>query len=420
MSETQITPDLIIDEDLLRDAFQVRYVDDKGDEHFTSIFNPQFLHPQNKRAVLAVMRAGHRMVSLLDAYVALAGQHNTRIKERAAIRSRNADHIRCFAGVMQCLLGTPEHKDEVMAYLRNDLSGWRTLSFGFLGGRTMHGVIGGDPSKHRASCAFSSLLKDRPGEAIANLCRDQDGTVLSPQVFDQLLFIESDAHGFLMSAIANRDKEAIEGLLCSATYLRFISREHTLMTVGDRINAHPEDLKESLGPLLRVRNHETVMTELKRMIDSRGGTTEQLTEVLWPDMSPMAVSHLVAYAINSKMSADSASCFLLACRKIGFDLYLGTIEARRGFGAALDALGSTEPGDKSAKLLENYLWLAGDETKEAQLAPLLLDVSPEILAAHPQASTLLLHRYRITGEQSLLALGDRTFRGKALEEGLGL
>lgn len=421
MSEALPAPKLIIDEELLRDAFQVRYVDDKGDEHFTSLFKPQFLHPQNKRAVLAVIQAGHDMVSLLDAYVALAGEHNPYIKERAAFRSRNAEHIRCFTGVIQCLLGMPEYKDEVMAYLRNDLAGWRTLSMGFLGGGGMHKVIGGDQSKHRASCKFSSLLKGAPGEPIANLCRDQNGLVLSPQVFDQLLLLESDAHGFLMSAIANHDREAIDGLLCSGLYLRFISREHTLMTVGDMINTHPEwDLHESLGPMLSVRNYETAITELKRKIDSRGTTTDQFTEMLWHEMSPMAVSHLVAYAINSKGSVDSASGFLLACLKMGFDLHLGTVEARSGFGAALDAIGNMECRDKSADLLESYLWFTFGGVKEEQLIPLLLEVPPEILAAHPEASALLMHRYRLTGEKSLLKLGDRTFRGKALEDDMGL
>lgn len=421
MSEKQLTPDLIIDENLLRDAFQVRYVDEKGDEHFTSLLKPQFLHPQNKQAVLTVIEAGHDMISLLNAYVAVAGKTNSYIKERAAFRSRNAEHIRCFAGVMQCLLGMPEHKDEVMAYLRNDLAGWRELSYGFLGGAGMHNVVGGDPSKRRGSCAFSNLLYGAPGEPIANLCRDQNGQVLAPQVFDQLLLLESDAHGFLMSAIANRDKEAIEGLLYSGQYLRFITRDNTLRTVGDLINAHPEwNLRQSLGPMLSVRNHETAITELKRMIDISGTTTYQFTEILWPDMSPMAVSHLVAYAIKSKASVSSASSFLMACRKSGFDLYLGTVEARAGFGAALDALGNMGRVDKSTDLFEHYLWFTVGGANEEQLAPLLLDVSPEVLAAHTKAPTLLMHRYKLTGEKSLLVLGGRAFRGKALEDEIGL
>jgi hypothetical protein len=421
MSESQLTPDLIIKEKLLRNAFQVRYVDEKGYEHFASLLKPQFLHPRNKQAVLAVIEAGHDMGRLLDTYVALAGQTNQYIKERAGLRSRNAEHIRCFTGVVQCLLGMPQYKDVVMAYLRNDLAGWRTLSQGFLGGGGMHGVVGGDPSKHRASCTFSSLLNRTPTASIANLCRDEHGLVLSPQVFDQLLFIESDAHGFLMSAIANRDKEAIEGLLCSGVYLRFISREHTLMIVGNMINAHPEwELHEPLAPLILVRNHETAMTELKRMIDAKGITINQFAEMLWPEMSPMAVSHLVAYAIQSKASGDCASHFLLACLKMGFDLHLGTVEAKSGFGAALDALGNIGRQDKSAELLESFLWFTGGGAKEDQLAPLLIAVSPETLATHPRASTLLMHRYRLTGEKSLLAMGDRTFRGKALEDAIGL
>lgn len=421
MSEAQPAPNLIIDEDLLRDAFQTKYVDDEGFQHFTSILKPQFLHPQNKKAVLAVIEAGHDMLSLLDAYIALAGQHNSIIQPRAAFRSRNAEHIRCFAGVIQCLLGMPEHKDDVIAYLRKDLAGWRTLSFGFLGGGGMHNVIGGDQLKHRPSCIFSSLLNGAPGTPIANLCRDQNGLVLSPQIFDQLFILESDAHGFLMSAIANRDREAIDGLLRSGLYLRFIGREDTLRTVGDKINLHPEwDLHASLGPILSARNHETAITELKRMIDSKGATVAQFAAMLWPEMSPMAVSHLVAYTINSKASLDSASSFLSACIKTGFDLHLGAVEAMGGFGAALDALGHTDLRDKSADLLESYLWFTQGGAKQEQLAPLLLDVPPEILAAHPEASTLLMQRYKLTGEKSLLKLGDRTLRGKALEDDIGL
>lgn len=414
-------PALIADEALLRDAFQVRSFDEDH-QHSVSLFKPKYLHPQNKRAVLAVIEAGLPMVSLLDDYVALAGKTNSMIKARAAFQSRNAEHIRCFSGVVQCLLGLPEYKDVVMAYLRNDLAGWRLMSFGFLGGSGMHGVVGGDPAKHRASCVFSSLLDGSPDDPISNLCRDQNGLVLSPEIFDQILLLESDAHGFLMSAIANLDREAVEGLLCSGVYLRFISREHTLMRVGDNIKGHPEwNLEESLGPLLAVKNHETAMTELKRMIDEKGAKVPQFLEMFWPEISPMAISHLVAYAIKSMRDVDSAKNFLMSCVQGGFDLSLGILEARSGFGAALDALGrNNAQAENQMSSVESYLWFIAGGAKMIQLAPILTSVPAEILASHAKAHDLLLDRYELTGEKELLALGGRKFRGKALEIDMGL
>lgn len=421
MSESSSVPSLVVDETLLRNAFQVSYLDDKGFQNFTGLFKPAFLHDTNKQAVLSVIAADYNMVSLVDEYVAMAGEYNEIIKSRAAFRSRNAEHFRCFAGAMQCLLGMPEYKDRVMSYLRKHLDEWRLMSFGFLGGSGMYGVAG-DASKHRASCVFSSLLKADPADPISNLCRDQSGLVLSPEVFDTILLLESDAHGFLMSAIANRDREAIEGLMCSGTYLRFISREHTLMRIADCIEDHPEwELDEFLRPLLALKNHETAMSSLKHMIDATGSTVSQFMTILWPGISPLAVSHLVAYAINSKRDFNSAKNFMVSCVESGLDLSLGVIEALRGFGAALDEFQSgAVDTERYSRTIENYLWLAVGGGNKAPLAPILASIPPEILATHASASDLLLERYALTGEKSLLDLGNRDMRGRALEIDMGL
>ena len=407
-----------VDEAMIRNAFECHHVDGTS---YPAIFKPNLLDERNKSAMLALIEEGLPMGDLESAYIAMASPGNPGLVTR--VHSRNADHRRCFSSILQCLLGTPDHKDKVMAYLLENMEAYRKLSFGLLGGRGMYSTVGGaEGSKHRPSCVFSTLLKSDPTVKLSNLCRNSAGDVWDTSTLDQMLILESDAYGFLMSAIANRDRLGIEGLMRSGSYMRFIGKEDTLMLVGDMIEAHPEwELDVALRPLLTVRNNETAMIEAKRLIDSIDATVEQCLDVLWPDISPLAVSHLVGFAIKNKGNGVSASNFLSACVASGFDLYLGTVEARSGFGAALDAFGEL-PGeqDRHAGILESYLRCTFGGVKQRQLAPLVLVVPPAMLASHSEASSLLLERYRLTGDKSLLALGDRKFRGLALEDDLGL
>lgn len=399
------------DEALLRILFGVV-------DSYPAIFKPDSLSHERKQALLTVIEAGYSIHTLKAAYVDMVCP-DPNDEWRTAITTRNTGYIRSLASIIQCSLGMPEHKDVVMGYLLENLSEYATISIGFLGGRGMYGKVS---ESQRASCPFNDLLKAGPDLMVANLCRDEAGEVLGVDVLDQILITETDAHGFLMSVIANGDRQAIEQLLRSGLFLRRISREDALRLVGDSIQNFPAwNLEEALGPLLTVRNHETVIIEVKRLIDAQNTSVEVFSGLLWAGMSKLAIAHLVAYAINEKGNAYSTRNFLQACSLAGHDLYLGCIEARSGLGAVLDALEAevSEEGRQNC-LLESYLWHTSGDLNTHKLAPILLQIPRDMLAVHASASDLLYELYRLSGDKSLLALGGQRLRARVLEDEIGL
>lgn len=76
--------------------------------------------------------------------------------------------------------------------------------------------------------------------------------------------------------------------------------------------------------------------------------------------------------------------------------------------------------EQSVQLIDGYQWFIAKGGKLAHYSPLLVDVPEQMLADHPEATTLLLERYRLTGEKQLLKLGSHQLRGLVLEDELGL
>lgn len=385
---------------------------------YPKIFRSGFLDPRDKAAALALIASGQSLEQLEADYIALVGPNNeTLIKERNL--ARTASRKQSLTSILHCLLGIPEHKDAVMQFLTQNLRYYAASSFGFLGGRQMTPVIGAT-GYHRSSSVFDDLLKKAQGTAISNLCRNSAGDVLSPGVLDQVLLLESDAHGFLMSAIANGDRAGIEGLMRSEVYLSHISREHTLNKVGQKISGHPEwNLRPRLGPMLLEKNNATFMAEVSRLIEADGSSMTDFRAVFWADASPVAMNNLVACAVKSQRSPDSSRNFLHLCAEEGVDLYPGFVEGRHGLGAALDAQ-QVDSQVRSQELIQGYLTLTKNAKSTSQFSPLLLAVPVDDLLGHSDSSAMLLERYRLTGDKTLLKLGDRKLNGMVLESDLGL
>lgn len=403
-----------LSEALLRDLFETQYAASPA------IFSPHHLNERHKAAGLALIEAGHSLEDTEKAYLDLIRDEKPDVIKAMAIPSRNREHRCCLATVLQCLLGMPQYKDRVMGYLLENFEAYqKNVSFGFLGARGMYGTLKED---QRSSCVFSSLPGAGPEFPVSNLCRDQHGKVLSPDLLDHLLISEPDAHGFLMSAIANRDPEAIEGLLRSGRYLRRINKEETLFRVGTMIQRYPSwELGEALGPLLTVKNHETAIAQIKRLVDAQRTPVHEFADLLWPGISELAIANLVSHAVKFRGSPSSARNFLIACVEAGFDLYLGLVEARSGFGAMLDALQVSTPTEaRHMSILESYEWFTVGDANQMQMAPLLLQIPPAILAQQARADDFLYEVFGITGEKSLLALGGHKLKGKILEDELGL
>jgi hypothetical protein len=411
VSAIQIDPQ--IREGYLRDAFKLYEIEVSREVFQRPIFRPDMVDSRNRLAVIALIQEGQRIVSLEAEYLNGRGIDKTS-------QFAEAERKSSFARISQSLLGDPEYKDLVMPYLLDNLAYLERGNFSFLGGGRMETPLGNGPVETFSH--FRELLGLGPQARIANLCRNPAGEAWLASEFDAMLFQESDAEGFLMSAIANKDALGIEALMRSATFNAYVSREKAVRIIGKMIQKFPQwKLLPELDTLLKARDNATVIPETKRLIDTSGSSVADFNKAYWADASPLAMSHLIAYALHSKKDPESAKRFLQSCLANDVDLYLGMVEAMGGLGAALDAAGKTVSRcERAIFIIEGFLGMINSGVGAGKIAPVLVAVPDEMLAEHKEASILLLERYRLTGERHLLKLGDLKLRGKILEEELGM
>lgn len=391
-------------EKLLIDTFECIFDDVGG---FPFIFSAPSLNPDNKKAVLGLVRSGEPLAKAMGRYVALVGADSKVIRSSKGM-GKSTHRYQAVTGALQCLLGMPEYKEDVQAYILENLEFFTRISKGMFGHNYGN---------------FDRVLLREPGSPISNFCRNSAGDLLSPQDLDRLVIHEHDAHALIVSTVANRDRSGIEQLLKSVRFTAFLPRSDALARVGDLIRKYPAwNLKPALGPLFEIKTNAFFMSETKRLLNVADSTKEAFRDAFWSGASPHAINQVVSdVLVADRADIDSASNCLLVFAENGVDFYLGMIQARQGLGAMLDA--QDNPSDQKSRnlyVIESYLTFSQKGSKPKFFGALLINLPVEDLVAHPESTQLLFERYRLTLDKTLLNAGDKRFNGMVLNDALGL
>jgi hypothetical protein len=391
-------------EKLLIDTFECIFDDVGG---FPFIFSAPSLNPDNKKAVLTLVHSGEPLAKAMGRYVALVGADSEVIRSSKGM-GKSTHRYQAVTGALQCLLGMPEYKEDVQAYILENLEFFTRISKGMFG--------------HNYG-SFDRVLMREPGSPISNFCRNNAGDLLSPQDIDRLVIHEHDAHALIVSTVANRDRLGIEQLLKSVRFTAFLPHSDALAWVGDLIRKYPAwNLKPAFGPLFEVKTNAFFMSETKRLLNAANSTKEAFRDAFWSCASPQAVNQVVSDVLGAdRADIDSASNCLQVFAENGVDFYQGLVQARQGLGAMLDA--QNAPFDQKSRnlyVLESYLTFSQNGSKPKFFGALLIHLPVEDLAAHPESTKLLFERYRLTLDKTLLKAGDKIFNGMVLNDALGL
>lgn len=381
--------------------------DGENESYKPCVFNPASLSPRRLHAVMCLIAEGSSPSAIRAEYVALG---------RGKLGSD-----RYLARGIQRLMGSSEHRALAERYVFTHFDEYKKISQGFLGLGSMINYAQTVSRRNLPQSDFRDLLKQDPEDKFENLCRSLSGTVLTSEELAPRLRKEADAHGFLMCAIAHKDAEAIATFLSYDCFLWRITREDTLTIVAKSIAEHPEwGLEPALGGLLERKSNEVMMTEVKFLL-TQDTKKENFKAALWDGGSAMAKDLLVSYAITEQNVERVREQFLWACVEKGISLIPGIAHARHGFGAYLDMLADlTLPDEVSLKAIDNFLFYTQGGRSVRMFRPLLLEASVEDLANHPESTMLLLHRYQLTDDKSLLKLGNKALNAKVIEMEMGL
>lgn len=392
------------DEKLLVDTFECIFDDVGG---YARIFSPPSLHPENKKAVLALIHSGEPLSQAIGRYVAFVGADSEIIKTSKGL-GKSSPRYQAVTGAMHCLLGIPEYKRLVQDYILDNLECYTRIS---------KGMFGSNFNK------FESAFVKANRAPISNFCRTDAGELVSTQHLDRLVITEHDAHALLVSAVVNRDRHGVDQLLRSVRFTAVLPKSDALARVGDLIRKFPDwDLKPALGPLFEVKTNSFFMSETKRLLAKADSTKEAFRDAFWVGASAQAINQLVSDLLHAdRTDIDSASHCLQVFSENGVDFYYGMLQARQGLGALLDVI--DEPSDQQSRnfyLIESYLVMSQKGSKPKFFGALLINLPVEELAAHPESTKLLFERYRLTMDKSLLKAGDKRFNGMVLQDELGM
>lgn len=392
------------DEKLLVDTFECIFDDVGG---FPFMFSPPSLHPDNKKAVLALVHSGEPLSNAIGRYVEFVGSDSEIIKSSKGLGKRS-HRYQAVTGALQCLMGIPQYKETILEYILANLDCYARISSGMLG---------------RNYNNFDSVLRKDPASQISNFCRNSAGELLTPEDIDRLVITEHDAQALVVSTVANRDRAGIEQLLRSVRFTAVLPRSDALARVGDLIRKFPAwDLKPALGPLFEVKTNAFFISETTRLLRVADSTKDAFRDAFWDGASPQAVNQLVADVLAAdRADIDSASNCLQVFAENGVDFYLGMLQARQGLGAMLDA--QDDPSDQKSRnfyVIESYLMFSQKGKKPKFFGALLINLPVEELVSHPESTQLLFERYRLTRDKSLFKAGDKRFNGMVLQDELGM
>jgi hypothetical protein len=392
------------DEQMLINAFECIF-DDVGGYPF--IFSPASLNPENKQGLLALIGSGEPLHHALDRYVRMEGADSPKFLNEKTL-GKQRPRFQMVSGGLQCLMGMPEYKDRVLSFIMNDYDCYTRISKGMFG--------------HNYS-NFSSVFLKHPNTPISNFCRDKAGSLLSMDSLDRLILSVHDANAMLVSAVANRDLAGVLHLTDSLNFSIHLNRTDTLARVAGYIRQYPKwDLEPALGALVKENSNSLFMADVQNLLGKSGSTKDEFHDAFWPGAHPSAINQLIIRVLgDDRADVDSASSCLQVFAENGVDFYMACLHVRSGVGAMLDA--ESEPVDQGARnrfVMQTYLNYSSNGSRPKAFGALLINLPLEMLADHPQSERLLLERYRITQDKTILSYGSQAMRGRVLQDELGM
>jgi hypothetical protein len=318
----------------------------------------------------------------------------------------NLPHYKPFSRGIQALMGDKAHYQKAIGYALANHNDYLKMTDGFF-------------------CMPSLDIDHLPPVSelghLPNYCRNEDGQLRSYQELRTLIHLREDSYVLVLSAIANLDSEAVKALSeCMPRHVVFGILRNQMKQCSDAT------LEAAFGHFFHQRTHVTFMAEMKRLMESTFSTCDDFEQAFWPEASKFSIDKMVADALKQTYSKlPQMVAMLQVFRRRGIDLHPGLVLCEKEEADYFDVL------DKLPDLAERQRFIMDVIAKrskvedwadrEEDLSVLLLDIPLEVLTQHPEADLLLQHLFEGTGDKSIFKLiGDKKYKGRALEMALGL
>jgi hypothetical protein len=311
-----------------------------------------------------------------------------------------------FVAGIQALLGSKDHYQAALRYIRANCEAYLCRSQGLFNARKLE--IDTLP-------LVSTLVGGLP-----NFCRNDDGSLRSEADLGGLIMAKTDTFVLVLSAIANRDSPAIEALA------ECIPPEQVFGILKDQLKNCPGiGLEEAFGHFFEQKTHVVFLAEMKALMASESSSRADFEAAFWPGASTVALDRFVSDALESSISPNPQRAIMLEVfREHGVDLYPGLVLSEKGMAHYLDAVTAPpELSKRQAYIMDVIASRAkiNGSFHEEDVSALLRDIPVEILKKHPDAQYLFQELYRGTKDKSLLKhIENPRFKGKALEDSLGM
>jgi hypothetical protein len=373
----------------------------------SKIFNHS--HPE-----VSVFSADQFPADLMEVFVAMVTDSRP-IKELETLLAGDfnatlSDHMACLSGQpfvagLVALLGSKDHYTAALSYIKTHSEEYLCLS---------HGLF------NAVLLTVNSLPLVADLHKLPNYCRKEDGTLRSGGDLRGLIMATEDCFVLVLSAISNRDSEALLVLA------ECMPSEQVFGILKDQMKQCPGiGLEEEFGHFFEQQTHVVFLALMKGLMASTSSSRADFEAAFWPGASSVALDRFVSEAVGEFMSLNPQMAFLLEVfRERGVDLYPGLVLSEKGFAHYLDAV--TAPPDLSTRhgfimdVIAKRAKIQGG-FREDDMSALLRDIPVETIKSHPDADMLFQDLYRGTQDRSILKhIKNTKFKGHALEESLGM
>lgn len=311
-------------------------------------------------------------------------------------------HLKVFAMGMKALLAHKDHYCKAIDYLTVNAKLYKEGSKGLFD----------QPNRKLKRIPLVSSFPDLP-----NYCRQADGLLRSAKTISQMVLSPSDSDVLILSAIVNRDSEAVSLLI------KCLEPDKVYGILKRQLKECPGiGLEEALGHILATRTHVIYSAEMSQLMGSDHSTYEDYEKTFWPEASSMANDTLVSKALEFSFdSAPSLVNMLLLFKDKGVDLYPGMILENKGQPAYFDVVAEAPNLFIKQQAFMDFVAVRGVMGSTQDFSVLLRDIPIEMINAHKSGQELLKHLYLGTRDASILpAIEDKKFRGEMLEDSLGM
>jgi hypothetical protein len=311
-------------------------------------------------------------------------------------------HLKVFAMGMKALLAHKDHYCKAIDYLTANAKLYKEGSKGLFD----------QPNRKLKRIPLVSSFPDLP-----NYCRQADGSLRSAPAISQMVRSPSDSDVLILSAIVNRDSEAVSLLT------KCLESDKVYGILKSQLKNCPDmGLEDAFGHILAKRTHVIYSAEMSQLMGSDQSTYEDYEKTFWPEASSIANDTLVSAALGFSFdSAPSKVNMLKMFRDKGVDLYPGMILVNKGQPAYLDAIAEAPDLFIKQQAFMDFVVSRDAMGSTQDFSVLLRDIPLDRINAHKSGQDLLKHLYLGTRDARILpAIEDKKFRGKMLEDSLGM